>query len=90
MENDLQLRVGQALTENQQLIELLVKKNTMLEEVIAEQGERLETWDRVENAVTKIEKLRTIILAMQFLQENLDALKREFYVLVNMWFPDCL
>lgn len=28
MENDLQLRVGQALTENQQLIELLVKKNT--------------------------------------------------------------
>ncbi len=28
MENDLQLRVGQTLTENQQLIELLVKKNT--------------------------------------------------------------
>lgn len=50
MENDLQLRVGQALTENQQLIELLVKKNTMLEEVIAEQSERLETWDRVNNA----------------------------------------
>jgi phage antirepressor YoqD-like protein len=50
MDNELELRVSQALVENQHLIDLLVKKNEVLEETIAEQALELETWHIVSNS----------------------------------------
>lgn len=50
MDNELELRVSNALAESQQLIELLVKKTEVLEETIAEQAVELETWRIVSNS----------------------------------------
>lgn len=49
MENALEVRVSQALAENQRIIELLTKQNEQKDEIIAEQGAELETWHIVSN-----------------------------------------
>jgi len=50
MKSELELRIGQALAENQNLIDLLKRENEVLEETIAEQAVELKTWHIVSNS----------------------------------------